>query len=254
MLFRVLDSNNHLNFAAMRRPVKMAIWSTVSFKATQEAERFDAEHFDPDDLTLIQKLLRHGGMRLGQVCEKILNGRTPSFYSDDGDDIVVRSGDLTAPLIYPSSNHDFLRTKHLRSVVRLKVGDVLISSIGMGSIGKVSLVMDARNLITVSEVTILRDSSVAPQFLFAYLRSEAGQRQINREITGATGQQHLLKNKVARIVIPPPSDALCVELRLLLSQVWEEEKSVAARYAEAARIVLDALPDRSTKRVTSRVG
>jgi hypothetical protein len=109
-------------------------------------------------------------------------------------------------LIYPTSNGDFLRTKRIPSAVHLKAGDVLISSIGMGSIGKVSLVMDAKDLITVSEVTILRDPSIAPEFLFAYLRSETGQRQINREITGATGQQHLLKNKVARIVIPPPSD------------------------------------------------
>jgi type I restriction enzyme M protein len=221
----------------------MPEWNQVSFNAVQEADRIDAEHFDPHDLKLIKQLLNNSGTRLGDVCGKILNGRTPAFYSDDGEDIVVRSGDLTAPLIYPTSNLDFLRTKHLQSAVHLKVGDVLISSIGMGSIGKVSLVMDAKDLITVSEVTILRDSSIAPEFLFAYLRSETGQRQINREITGATGQQHLLKNKVARIVIPPPSDQLCIELKKLIAAVWEEERSVAARYAQAAKIVLNALPN-----------
>jgi restriction endonuclease S subunit len=220
----------------------MAVWSTVSFKATEEANRIDAEHFDLRDLKLIDDLLDNGGQRLSDICTRILNGRTPAFYSDDGDDIVVRSGDLTAPLIYPSSNHDFLRTKHLPSAVRLKSGDVLISSIGMGSIGKVSLVMDATNLITVSEVTVLRDSSIAPEFLFAYLRSAAGQRQINREITGATGQQHLLKDKVGRIVIPPPPDSLCEELRTILTALWQEEQSVAGRYALTARIVLKALP------------
>jgi type I restriction enzyme, S subunit len=221
----------------------MPVWSQVSFSTVQEVERIDAEHFDPHDLKLIKQLLNNGGVRLDKVCGKILNGRTPAFYSDDGEDIVVRSGDLTAALIYPTSNGDFLRTKHLPSAVHLKAGDVLISSIGMGSIGKVSLVMDAKSLITVSEVTILRDSSIAPEFLFAYLRSETGQRQINREITGATGQQHLLKSKVARIVIPPPSEHLCNQLKTLISTVWEEEKSVAARYAQAAKIVLSALPN-----------
>jgi type I restriction enzyme, S subunit len=221
----------------------MPVWSHVSLKAAQEADRIDAEHFNPEDLKFIKRLLDNGGVRLGGVCSQILNGRTPTFYLDDGEDIVVRSGDLTAALIYPTSNHDFLRTKHLPSAVRLKAGDVLISSIGMGSIGKVSLVMDATNMITVSEVTILRDSSIAPEFLFAYLRSEAGQRQINREITGATGQQHLLKDKVARIVVPPPSSSLCKQLETLISLVWEEEKSLAARYTQAAQIVLSALPN-----------
>jgi len=221
----------------------MPVWSQVSFIAASEADRIDAEHFNPRDLKLINDLLNNGGVRLSDACGRILTGRTPAFYSEDGEDIVVRSGDLTAALIYPTSNGDFLRTKRLLSAVHLKVGDVLISSIGMGSIGKVSLVMDATNLITVSEVTILRDSSIAPEFLFAYLRSETGQRQINREITGATGQQHLLKTKVGRIVIPPPSDDLCKQLKTLISTVWEEEKSVAARYAQAAQLVLNALPN-----------
>ncbi|MGH9542815.1 MAG: hypothetical protein ACRD2H_13160 [Terriglobales bacterium] len=33
------------------------------------------------------------------------------------------------------------------------------------------------------------------------------------------------------------------QLRSLLQSVWEEEKSVAARYAQAAQIVLNALPE-----------
>lgn len=214
----------------------MAVWSTVSFSDAQEAERIDAEHFDPHDLKFIKHLLNGGGVRLGDICGTILNGRTPT-YSDEGEDLVVRSGDLTSPLIYPTSNKDFLRTKHLPSAVNLQTGDVLISSIGMGSIGKVSLVMDAMGMITVSEVTVLRNSSIAPEFLFTYLRSEPGQRQINREITGATGQQHLLKDKVARIVIPPPPEKICKQLKTLILTLWEEEKSVASRYALAAQMV-----------------
>jgi restriction endonuclease S subunit len=98
-------------------------------------------------------------------------------------------------------------------------------------------------IVAMRKVTVLRDMSIAPEFIFAYLRSEIGQRQINREITGATCQQHLLKNKVARIVIPPPSDTLCTQQKTLISTVWEEERSVAARYALAAQIVLSALPN-----------
>lgn len=222
----------------------MPVWSKVSFGAVQEADRIDAEHFDPQDLEIIEQLLNNGGVRLGGVngvCGKILNGKTPSGYSDDGEDLVVRSGDLTSPLIYPTAN-GFLRTQRLPRAARLKVGDVLISSIGMGSIGKVSLVMDATDLITVSEVTILRDSSIPPEFLFSYLRSAVGQRQINREITGATGQQHLMKDKVGRIVIPPSTDGVCKQLKALLTAVWEEERSVATRYAEAAALVARSLP------------
>ncbi len=72
----------------------------------------------------------------------------------------------------------------------------------------ISLVVKASSLVTVSEVTILRNCEHAPEYLFAYLSSSTGQAQIEREITGATGQQHLLKSKVGNILVPDLPDGI----------------------------------------------
>lgn len=222
----------------------MAVWTSMDLAAAEEANRIDAKYFDPRDLALIEAITAAGGRPLGGdsgIC-KIMNGRTPPDYAPEGNVNVVRSGDLTSPFIYPGGSRSFLKTTRLPGMVNLKIGDVLISSIGMGSIGKVSLVMEANDLITVSEVTILRDSSVAPEFLFCYLRTAAGQRQILREITGATGQQHLLKDKVARIIIPTPTTHLCERLSATLREAWEQEKIAALILPRAQKQLLAEFP------------
>ncbi len=162
--------------------------------SVMKADRFDGDYYKPDDLEAIRLIGQNRGKSLASIVT-ILTGRTPNDYDDSGSLSVVRSGDLVAPLIYPTCERPFLKAHTSRDRVWLRRGDILISSIGMGSIGKISLVVESSDLITVSEVTILRDAKVAPEFLFGYLASSTGQAQIEREISGGTGQQHLLKSK-----------------------------------------------------------
>lgn len=219
----------------------MAIISSANFSEAIEAGRLDAEFFDPDDLALIARLKADGGQALGSICD-VLNGKTPEGYASDGEIPIVRSGDLVAPLIYPGCGVDFLRAPRTSKMVFLKTGDVLISSIGMGSIGKISLVMDSGSFATVSEVTVLRSKGYSPEVIFAYLTTNAGQRQINRQITGATGQQHLLKSKVATILLPTePSKKVRDSIRTSCKRAWELEMEVAQQHAKTHSIFARAL-------------
>lgn len=211
----------------------MAVISKVRLLVAIAADRLDAEFFDPCDLALIKRLAEEGGQKLGEVCS-VLNGRTPPDYFDDGEVPIVRSGDLVAPFIYPNNGRGFLRARSNPRLLTLKNGDVLVSSIGMGSIGKISLVMDAGDFATVSEVTVLRSKDYPPEVLFAYLTSPAGQRQINRQITGATGQQHLLKSKVETILVPAvPGKAAVNAIRSSCEKAWKLEIEAAAELKRA---------------------
>lgn len=218
----------------------MAVWSTASFKTVLNSDRIDGDYFKPGDLTAIQRIQSAGGTELGTIAE-ILTGRTPNGYCDDGSLSVVRSGDLVAPLIYPTCGRPFLKAAPSRDRVRLQQGDILISSIGMGSIGKISLVVDPTDLITVSEVTILRNPKVPPEFLFTYLASPTGQAQIAREITGATGQQHLLKSKVSQIIIPVTPEGIESELRDAVRKAYQAQEDARLAYLEAERIIESTL-------------
>jgi type I restriction enzyme M protein len=219
----------------------MAIVSTAKFSDTIEADRLDAEFFEPKDLEILNKLRQAGGSTLGEICD-VLNGKTPTEYIADGDVPVVRSGDLSAPLIYPDCGRDFLRTQRSEKLVRLVTGDVLISSIGLGSIGKISLVMDAGDFVTVSEVTILRSRKYPSEVLFTYLTTEAGQRQILRQVTGATGQQHLLRSKVEMILVPPaPKRDIVDAIRASCARAWDLEKDVSKQHIKTHEIFANSL-------------
>lgn len=55
---------------------------------------------------------------------------------------------------------------------------------------------------TVSEVTVVRQKRFNPHYITAFVRSVAGQMQIERFITGATGQLHLYGRDVSKFWVP----------------------------------------------------
>ncbi|CQR69974.1 EcoKI restriction-modification system protein HsdS [Sporomusa ovata DSM 2662] len=208
----------------------MAIWSKVYYTETLKGQRLDSEYFDPTDLDIIGNLLDSCQAEpIGAGLCTVTSGYTPQ-YSENGIPI-IRSGDLSELLITednllkadPTENRIFYLKKH----------DVLISSIGCGSIGKVSIYLGEENTTgTVSEVTVLRNSTVNPFFLALFLMSDMGQRLIAREITGATGQQHLLPSKVKKILIPFP-----YEKHEWATKIYTE---IVQRLSESKRFYLEA--------------
>lgn len=189
----------------------MAAWSSVSIKKVMLAERIDAEFFRPEHIERANKIRKLGGESLGDFAE-ISNGSTPTDYFEDGSVAFVRSGDLTSPLIDGKRADRFLRSNPQKDVFSLSRGDVLISSIGVGSIGKVSFVTDPTGLATVAEVTVVRTCKLPPEFIWAFLSTTAGLGEIERRVTGATGQQHLNKREAERILVPThvPSELLAL--------------------------------------------
>jgi type I restriction enzyme M protein len=164
--------------------------------------RLDAQFFAPRYAAL-RKFLE-GRFEIRELGERnVLKGVTVRYY-DDGTIPIIRSGDLTDI----SDSGRFLRTRPSERVFYLERGDVLISSIGFGSIGKVQVFDRAGLFGTVSEVSVLRQNELNPHYLAIFLKSFAGQMQLDRFITGATGQLHLYPRDVARVFVPViPRDA-----------------------------------------------
>jgi len=210
----------------------MAVQSEVKLSKVMNADRLDADYYKPCDIHIIHALDKLKAKPLTELCQ-ILNGKTPSDYEESGSMAVVRSGDLVSQLIYPDCGRSFLHAPQTPDRVHLKKGDVLISSIGMGSIGKISLVVNPDDCITVSEVTILRNLKYPPEYVLAYLSSPVGQSQIEREITGATGQQHLLKSKVGKIRIPPPPPKLLIKLKNCIQNAYAAQQRARSTFMDA---------------------
>ncbi len=168
----------------------------TSLKSTVEAERLDARHFHPRYEGVREFLKRKFDcVAVGSVSE-VLRGKTPSKYSEKGTP-VIRSGDLDH-----IEDMSGVKRSNEEDLFLLKKGDVCISSIGYGSIGK-SQVFDLDNrCATVGEVTVIRKCTLDPYYIQSFLQSDAGQLQIESWVRGATGQLHLYPKDVKKIIIP----------------------------------------------------
>ncbi len=110
----------------------------------------------------------------------------------------IRSGDLSDI----SDDDKFLKALPGEPIFDLVSGDVLVSSIGFGSIGKVQVFDKEGRYGTVGEVSVIRQNEFNSYYLMFFLRSQAGQIQIEKYITGATGQLHLYPRDISKIFVP----------------------------------------------------
>jgi hypothetical protein len=194
--------------------------------------RWDSQFHLPGVDAYIERLSQRFELcPIGSFSE-VTNG-TPVQYSDDGIIPIIRSGDL----VDVNDSNRFLRAASGEPFFKLEIGDVLISSIGFGSIGKVQ-VFDMPGVYgTVSEVTVVRQRRLDPYYLAAFLRSKVGQLQIERWITGATGQLHLYPRDVKRIVVPLSDRKLQQSMRQSAEAVRRSHYRTAELLEAAKRAV-----------------
>jgi hypothetical protein len=221
-----------------------------SLSELKAAGRWDSQFHAPVVDAYLERLSARLPLETVASLGEVLNGE-PVAYSDVGTIPVIRSGDL----VDLDDDARFLKAADGESLVTLQTGDILISSIGFGSIGKVQVFDKPGTYGVVSEVTVIRERALDPYFVAAFLRSKAGQVQIERWITGATGQLHLYPRDVKRIMIPIGDVGLQGAMRLaaekcrLMRRRANELLAVARRAVEvaveddekAALRVLDAL-------------
>lgn len=159
--------------------------------------RLDSEFYLKKYIEYQSKIEKISNIRLNESAS-IDRGVTPKKYGDYQHP-VIRSGDLTPN--FPIKEN-LLKTK-AEFLYRIHPNDILISSIGKGSIGKVRLFLETDcSYSTVSEVTVLRNAKINPFYLSFYLQTKFGQAFIEKNITGSSGQLHLNTGNIQDIIVP----------------------------------------------------
>lgn len=138
----------------------------LKLSEVKNEDRLDSEYFQKSILKLVSKIEKLDNKELVDLC-LIKSGRTPK-YNEDGKTKVIRSGDLNKDLFI--DNDELLKTNE-SELFFVNNNDVLISSIGRGSIGKINIYDEKEKIVTVSEVNILRNPKINPYYLFIFLRT-----------------------------------------------------------------------------------
>lgn len=139
---------------------------------------------------------------LGAVSEYINRGLTPR-YDELADGIVINQKCIRDHKL----NYELVRrqSKVIPADKRIRYGDVLINSTGVGTLGRVAQVLDERPNCTVdTHVTIVRPGKQVTTHFYG-LSLLASEQYFEQQGVGATGQTELGRGRIAEttFMLPP---------------------------------------------------
>ncbi len=173
-------------------------------------DRFSYTYFHPRYFQIMDALRGIGVdmVALDELCSPPYprRGKRPSEESVDGIPILkvrnVTGRGVDVDTEY-APDTETIRAACASAIVRK--GDLLITSTGEGTIGRVDLYPYEEIAIADGHVSICRlAEEVNAEYVAEYLRSEYGQIQILRHVSGSTGQTELLIEHIRRLPVPLP--------------------------------------------------
>lgn len=174
-------------------------------------DRFSYTYFHPRYYEIMNALdgIAEEVSSLESLCIKgyPLRGKKPSEESTDGISI-LKVRNITGHGIDFDTDYapdtESIRKECVRALVQQY--DILVTSTGEGTIGRIDIYMPEEPAIADSHITICRlRRDINLRYVVEFLRSEYGQIQMLRHVSGSTGQTELLLDHAKTLRIPLPS-------------------------------------------------
>ncbi len=159
---------------------------------------------------------------LEEFCSEIVRGHTPNYvdYSDRPilNQKVNKGFNLETQYYKYNSNEDTIPENKYANF-----GDVLLNSLGQGTLGRTHLYRDDKSNIIIDQfITVLRTNSfVKSAYLEFVLSSEQGQKEVLSRITGSTGMWVLTINNIRKIPIVCPNDSDFKEIETIITNIYK---------------------------------
>ncbi len=169
-------------------------------------DRLDFNFNHPLYNLFFEKLLKLGTINLSSILsEDIITGVQPK-YDENGEILVIKTIDMKNRYIdYENVMRTSVEFYENNPEGHLNKDDIIIASIGVGSVGKVDIFdIDEKAIFDGVNLNILRINTKKynPHFLVRFLRSDLGQKQIEKILQGSTGMIYLSPDGIKNILIP----------------------------------------------------
>lgn len=177
---------------------------------------------------------------LAEICgAPITRGEQP-VYDGAGEVLALKTVDMKNGYI---NYEQALRVSHrffdAHPQAHARKGNILLSSTGFGSVGKVDVYDRDSPAIVDSHISIIRvNNKYDPNFVAYFLRSALGQLQVEKWITGSSGQLELQPNDLGRFIVPVGIDLgkqhrISEAITKRLSKARQMELCADAKWQEA---------------------
>jgi type I restriction enzyme S subunit len=185
----------------------------INSSEVPESNRINFTFHDPKT-RFIDQLNKYSTIPLEDVCVSLNRGEQPE-YDPEGDALVIKTVDLKNAFIdYENClrvSHDFYANNPSAQIGK---GNVLVSSTGYMSLGKVDIFDQNYRAIADGHVSILRlKDGYDPYFLTYFLRSDFGKMQFEKWWTGSSGQIELQRDDLASFRIPDNNERTGIPLK-----------------------------------------
>ena len=198
----------------------------VDFEPFKDGEFVDSE------LGMIPKGWRVGS--LNEFCSNIERGNIPKYVDKSNSPILNQK--VNRGLYLDTQYYKFNDDNAIVPDSKLaQKGDVLVNSLGQGTLGRIHLYKETKNNVIVDQfITILRTTSfVKSIYLYLLLNTDIYQNVIESNITGSTGMWVLTINNIRRIKIVQPHDCEFEKIESYFSSIYN---SISANNAEIERL------------------
>jgi restriction endonuclease S subunit len=166
--------------------------------------RLDAEYYQLKYDEIVNRLSAFEITNINKEFYTFKN--TYSEYSDAGEIGVVKTKQLTnAGINEDTESYIEQQTVKANKLTMLEKNDIVFASMGVGSLGKVSIYYGAKELVTDSTLKIYRKKphgKIHPEVLTLFLQSNIGQELIYNYVVGSTGIINIYDNDIYKIPIP----------------------------------------------------
>ena len=225
-------------------------YSVVNYKLVKEnlSFRIDADFFRPDYLEILDEIQNKKHESLKSKDRRIFSGPFGSFLKSES---------------YQESGHPFIRISDIQDVYiekegmvylddkefervkkyQLDINDIVFSKIG--TVGRLSLITDDLGRVAISEnnIGIKFSKSISVQnrfFIFAFLLSKFGQKQILRLSSGNV-QPKLNVSDIENLIIPVIADNFVERIYRLILDLQSKYQSSKSLYTQAEQLLLSEL-------------
>ena len=189
---------------------KHRLWFVKNYSDTQEAERIDAEYFQPkyDEIITAIKNYSGGWDTLGNLCELVGHPSNPPYTDTEDTDktfIITQKhlGDVCLNDEFWKDSDALYTTQEFinkNSQYTLKKDDILLYSVG-AYIGKTNIYKENIKATIGSFLTLLRTKKINPHYLMLFLNTDIG-ITISKQHQRGMAQQYLYPYSIRTFLIP----------------------------------------------------
>lgn len=215
----------------------MAIWNTIQLSEINP-DRCDAEYFRKDYRDNLNLLENSGEtVSLGKLFKYINRGTQP-IYNKKGTIKALRSVNVGF-MNFNETRQEYVTEDFFAINTRGKVqkDDVLITSTGVGTLGRTSIWFKNEKAFCDGHITILRDGKVDPYFVTAFLNSKYGLKQFDQNFRGSSGQIEIYPYDISKFVIPVCLLPHQTEIGNYLREAFELQTRSNFNFKEASIII-----------------